>query len=57
MAQRHSGVHNLLTSFPGKVCANVEVKPQPQPLDSERFNLRNAVTSPEARLDIKAGGF
>ena len=32
-------------------------KPQLQPLDNERFNLRTAVTSPEARLDIKAGSF
>ena len=38
-------------------CTNVEVEPQLQPLDNERFNLRTAVTSPEARLDFKAGGF
>ena len=25
--------------------------------NTERFNLRTAVTSPEARLDFKAGGF
>ena len=57
VAQRHDGVRNLLTSFLGKVCTNVEVQPQQQPLDNERFNLRSAVTSPEARLDMKAGGF
>ena len=57
MAQRHDGVRNLLTSLIGKVCTNVEVEPQLQPLDNERFNLRTAVTSPEARLDFKAGGF
>ena len=56
MAQRHSGVRNLLTSLIGKVCANVEVEPQ-QPLDNKRFNLRTAVTSPEARLNFKAGAF
>ena len=55
MAQRHDGVRNLLTSLIGKVCTNVEVEPQLQPLDSERFNLRSAVISPEARLDFKAG--
>ena len=49
--------HNLLTSLIDTVCTNVEVKPQLQPLDNERFNLRTAVTSPEARLDFKAGGF
>ena len=57
VAQRHDGVRNLLTSLIGKVCTNVEVEPQLQPLDNERFNLRSAVTSPEARLDLKAGGF
>ena len=56
MAQRHDGVRNLLTSLIGKVCTNVEVEPQLQPLDNERFNLRSAVTSREARLDFKAGG-
>ena len=57
VAQRHDGVRNLLTSFVSKVCTNVEVVPRLQPLDNERFNLRSAVTSSEARLDIKAGGF
>ena len=57
MAYRHDGVRNLLTSLIGKVYTNFEVEPQLQPLDNERFNLRRAVTSPEARLDFKAGGF
>ena len=57
MAQRHDGVRNLLTSLVGKVCTNVEVEPQLQPLDNERFNPRGVVTSPEARLGIKAGDF
>ena len=57
VAQRHDGVRNLLTSLIGKVCTNVEVKPQLQPLDNERFNHKSAVRSPEARLDLKAGGF
>ena len=57
MAQRHDGVRNLLTSLIGKVCTNVEVEPQLQLLDNERFNLRGAVTSPEARLHLKAGVF
>ena len=57
MAQRHDGLRNLLTSLIGKVCTTVEVEPQLQPLDNERFNLRSAVTSPEARLDFNAGGF
>ena len=36
---------------------NVDAEPHLQPLDNERFDLRTAVTSPEARLDIKAGWF
>ena len=56
VVQRHDDVCNLLVSLIGKVCINVEVEPQLQPLDNERFNLRSAVTSPEARLDFKAGG-
>ena len=57
MAQRHDGVRNLLTSLTAKICTNVEVEPQLQPLDNGRFNLGSAVTSLEARLDFKAGGF
>ena len=56
VAQRHYGVCNLPTSLISKVCTNVEVEQQLQPLDNERFNLRTAVTSPEARLDFKLGG-
>ena len=51
VAQRHDGVRNLLTSLIGKVCTNVEVEPQLQPLDNERFNLRRAVTSFGSRGD------
>ena len=37
------------------VCKDVDVKPHLLPIDSEVFNLRSTVTSPEAILDIKAG--
>ena len=57
VAQRHDGVHDLLTAFINKVCNNVEIEPRLQPLDNERLHLRSAVTSSEARLDIRAGGF
>ena len=57
VAQRHDGVHNQLASRVGKVSTNIKVEPQLQPLDNERFKLRSAVKSPEARLDLKAGGF
>ena len=56
VAQRRDGFRNLLTPLIGKVCTNVEVEPQLQPLDNERFNLRTAITSPEAWLDFKTGG-
>ena len=36
---------------------NVEVEPELQPLDNERFNFKSAVTSPASRLDLKAGDF
>ena len=36
VAQRHDSVPNLLTSLIGKVCTNVAVEPQLQPLDNER---------------------
>ena len=45
VAQRHDGVRNLLTSLIGKVCTNVEVEPQLQPLDNERV------------LDVEMGFF
>ena len=56
VAQRHDGVRNLVTTLIDKVCTNVQVEPQLQRLDNKQFNLRSAVTSPEARLDIKAFG-
>ena len=54
------GAETRLCSQPtliGKVCTNVEFEPQLQPLKNERLNLRTAVTSPEGRLNFKAGGF
>ena len=35
----------------------MEVEPRLQPLNNKRLNLRSAITSSEARLDMKAGGF
>ena len=57
MAQKHDSVRNLLTSFLGKVCTNVEDEPELQHLDNERLNLRSVVESSEGRLDMKARGF
>ena len=57
VAQRHDGIRELLTLHISRICKNVEVEPRLQPIDTERFDLRTTTTSPEARLDIKAGGF
>ena len=57
VAQRHDGIQNLHTSLLSKVCKDVNVKPHLLPINSEVFNRRSNVTSPEARLDIKAGSF
>ena len=57
VAQRHDGVRDLLTAFINRVSNNVEIEPRLQPLDNERLHLRSAVTSSEARLDIKGGRF
>ena len=54
---KRKGSWRRLTSLIGEICTKVAVEPQLQPLDNERFNLRSAVRSPEARLDMKAGGF
>ena len=55
VSQRHDGIQNLLTSLLSKVCKDVEVEPSLLPMDIDVFNLSSTVTSPEARLDIKAG--
>ncbi|CAH3171428.1 unnamed protein product [Porites evermanni] len=55
VSQRHDGIQNLLTSLLSKVCKDVEVEPHLLPMDIDVFNLSSAVSSPEARQDIKAG--
>ena len=45
------------TALLDKVCVNVQTEPQLIPLENERFDLRTANTSSEARLDIKASDF
>ena len=57
VAQRHDTIRDHLTSHISKVCRNVETEPLLQPLDNEVFNLPSTVTSRQARLDVKAGGF
>ena len=57
VAQRHDGIQSILTSLLSKVCKDVDVEPHLLPIDSDVLNPRSTVTSPEARLDIKAGSF
>ena len=57
VAQKHDTIRDLLTLHISKGCRNVETEPLLQPLDNEVFNLQSTVTSREARLDMKAGGF
>lgn len=46
----------ILRLCSAKVCKDVEaVEPHLLPINNEAFDLRSTVTSPEARLDIKAG--
>ena len=56
-AQSYDTIRDLLTSHISKVCRNVETEPLLQPLDNDVFNLQSTVTSRQARLDMKAGGF
>ena len=56
MALRHDGVCNLFSSPIGRVCTSVEFESHLQAINNGQFNLRGAVTSLEARLDMKAGG-
>ena len=57
VVQRHDTIRDLLTPHISKVCRNVETEPLLQPLDNDVFNLQSTVTSREARLNMKAGGF
>ena len=57
IAQRHDNIRDILTVLLSKVCHNVQAEPHLQKIDNERFQLRTANISDEARLDIKAGSF
>ena len=57
VAQRHDNLRDLFTTLLNKVCNNVQSEPHLIPLDNESFDLRSTITSSDARLDIKAGGF
>ena len=54
---RHNNIRDILTSFLGKVCKDVQSEPHLIPLENEVLHLNTANRSEEARLDIKANGF
>ena len=54
VVQRHDVIQNLLTSLLSKVCKDVKIEPHLLPINYEVFNPRSPVTSPDARLDVKA---
>ena len=57
LASRHNEVRDLLGELVGETCRNVTIEPVLHPLNGEHFRSPSAVTTDEARLDIKAGGF
>ena len=57
VAQKDDGLRDLLISMLIIFYNNLEREANLQPLDNDRFNMRTANTSPEARLDITTGGF
>ena len=54
---RHNELQDLTASLLTEVCHNVATEPRLQPLSGESLAYRSAITSNEARLDIRATGF
>ena len=54
---RHNELRDLTASLLTEVCHNVATEPRLQPLSGESLAYRSAITSNEARLDIRATGF
>ncbi len=54
---RHNELRDLTASLLTKVCHNVATKPRLQPLSAESLSHRSAITTDNARLDIRARGF
>ena len=53
---RHDEIRNFNADLLKKVCYDVQVEPQLQPLNGEQVS-NGSVTGDEARLDIRARGF
>ena len=54
---RHNELRDLTASLLSVVCHNVAIEPRLQPLNGESMTHRTAITTDDARLDIRARGF
>lgn len=55
--QRHNELRDVTAQLLTEVCHDVMIEPDLQPLTGETFQHKTAITTDEARLDIRAGGF
>ena len=56
-SQCHNELRGLTAQLLSEVCYDVKTEPDLQPLTGERMNYRSAITTEEARLDVRAQGF
>ena len=54
---RHNELRDVTASLLSEICHNVATEPRLQPLSGESLTHRSAITSDDARLDIRARGF
>ena len=54
---RHNGVRDLTARLLNEVCHNATIEPPLQSLSGETLQPKSAITTDNARLDIKADGF
>ena len=54
---RHNELRDVTASLLSEVCHNVATEPRLQPLNGESMTHRTAITTDDARLDIRARGF
>ena len=54
---RHNELRDITALLLSDVCQNVATEPRLQPLSGESTTHRTAITTDEARLDIRARGF
>ena len=54
---RHNELRDVTASLLSEICHNVATEPRLQPLSGESLTHHSAITSDDARLDIRARGF